>query len=139
MASYDVSPACQFWVAVERPAIVNRVAYYSDLVSNPPRDLSMCQGLRLNFRLFNSRKADKARAHLVLGDRRHELLRLTQTARVLAGTLPLALEVASELWLAELETVAAQYAALGPIGADPDPGPFIDGLRVFGPFLPSYL
>jgi len=28
---------------------------------------------------------------------------------------------ASELWVAELETVAAQYAALGPIGADPGP------------------
>ena len=56
--------------------------------------------------------------------RLHELRRLTQTVRALARTPPLALEVASELWRAELEAVAAQYAAYGPIGADPGPDPF---------------
>ena len=107
MASYDDSPSYQFWLAVERPAIVNRVAYCNNLVVVDP--------------LHDALALNKARAHLALGDRLHELRRLTQTVRAVARTLPLALVFASELWLAELETVAAQYAALGPIGADPGP------------------
>ena len=136
MASYDDSPNYQFWLAVERPALVNRVAYYNDLVLNF-RAPSWTRERYRAFFLHNALALNKARAQLALGDRMHELRRRTQTVRVTARTLPLALVFASDLWLAELETVAADYAALGPIGADPGPGPFLDGLPVFGPFLPS--
>jgi hypothetical protein len=129
MASYDDSPSYQFWRAVERPAIVNRVAYYNNLVGNPntfavlAHDPSMTRARLSAAWLHDALALNKARAHLALGDRLHELRRLTQTVRALARTPPLALEVASELWRAELEAVAAQYAALGPIGADPGPFP----------------
>ncbi len=124
MASYDDSPNYQFWLAVERPAIVNRVAYFDNLHVNPWDPSSIiCRRLSLKQRLYNHRLLDKARAHLALGDRLHELRRLTQSLRAVARTLPLALVFASDVWLAELETVAAQYAALGPIGADPGPLP----------------
>jgi hypothetical protein len=86
--------------------------------------------------LLDARALNRARALLALGDRLHALRRLTQTVRVTAKTLPLALEVALEVWLPELETVAAQHAALGPVGPDPGKVPFLDGLPVFGPFLP---
>jgi hypothetical protein len=135
MASYDDSSNYQFWLAVERPAIVNRVAYYNHLIGTSFSGLSYSSAV--DFWLFNAERLNRARAHLALGDRLHELRQLTQTVRVLARTLPLALEVASELWLAELDTVTADYADLGPIGADPGPGPFLYGRRVFGPFLPS--
>ena len=135
MASYDASPAYQRWLAVERPAIVNHVAYYNHLVGTSFSGLSYSR--TVDFWRFNAERLNRARAHLALGDRLHELRQLTQTVRVLAKTLPLALEATSELWLAELETVAAQHAALGPLGADPGPGPFLYGRRAFGPFLPS--
>ena len=123
MASYDDSPNYQFWLAVERPAIVNRVALFNDLVGNF-RAPSWTRPRERAFWLHNAQALNQARARLVLGDRLHELRRLTQTVRALARTPPLALEVASELWRAELEAVAAQYAAYGPIGADPGPDPF---------------
>jgi hypothetical protein len=126
MASYDDSPSYQFWRAVERPAIVNRVAYYRDLVENPwytPFMSVDALHVSLTARLYNHLMRDLAHDHLALGDRLHELRQLTQTVRAVARTLPLALVFASELWLPELETVAAQYAALGPIGADPGPAP----------------
>jgi diadenosine tetraphosphatase ApaH/serine/threonine PP2A family protein phosphatase len=137
MASYDASPAYQRWLAVERQVIVNQVAYYNHLVGTAFSGLSYSRTVDL--RLFNAERLNRARAHLALGDRLHELRRLTQTVRVLTRTrtLPLALVFASELWRAELETVAAQHAALGPLGADPGPGPFLYGRRAFGPFLPS--
>jgi hypothetical protein len=125
MASYDDSPDYRFWLAVERPVIVNRVAFYNDLVGNfraPSwtRDRERAFFLRAFF-LHNALALNKARAHLALGDRLHELRRLTQTVRAVVRTLPLALVFAGEVWLTELEAVAAQYAALGPIGADPGP------------------
>jgi len=134
MASYDDSPNYQFWLAVERPAIVNRVAYYNDLVGNF-RAPSWTRARERAFFLHNALALNKARAHLALGDRLHELRRLTQTVRALAQTLPQALVFALEVWLPELEAVAAQHAAL-PIGPDPGPGPFLYGRPVFGPFLP---
>ena len=127
MASYDDSPSYQFWLAVERPAIVNRVAYYNNLVGNPntfavlARDPSMTLARLSAAWVHDALALNKARAHLALGDRLHELRRLTQTVRALARTLPLALEFALEVWLPELEAVAATYAAYGPIGADPGP------------------
>jgi hypothetical protein len=134
MASYDASPAYQRWLAVERPVIVNQVAYYNHLVGTAFSGLSYSRTVDL--RLFNAARLNRARAHLALGDRLHELRRLTQTVRVLAIALPQALVFALEVWLPELEAVAAQHAALGPLGADPGPGPFLYGLPVFGPFLP---
>ena len=119
MASYDESGKWQFWLAVERPAVVNRVGYYGDLVLHPRRDPFMTQARRLKARLYNNRMLLKARAHLALGDRRHELLRLTQTARAVGKTLPAALARCCDVWLAELEDVTSLYAALGPIGHDP--------------------
>ncbi len=118
MASYDESGNWQFWLAVERPAVVNRVAHYADLVLHPRRDPFMTQARKLRARLFNARQLGTARAHLALGDHRHELLRLTQTARAVGKTLPAALARCCDVWLAELEDVAGAYAALGPIGQD---------------------
>jgi hypothetical protein len=142
MASYDASPAYQFWLAVERPVIVNQVAYYNDRVGFPntvavlARDPHMTLARLDAAWLHDARALNRARSYLALGDRMHALHRLTQTVRVTTRTLPLALVFALEVWLAELETVAAQHAALGPIGPDPGPGPFLAGLPVFGPFLP---
>jgi hypothetical protein len=104
---------------VERPAVVNRVDYYGDLVLYPRRDPFMSEARKLKARLYNNRMLFKARAHLTLRDRRHELLRLTQTARAVGKTLPAALARCCDVWLAELEDVTALYAALGPIGHDP--------------------
>jgi hypothetical protein len=119
MASYDESGKWQFWLAVERPAVVNRVDYYGDLVLHPRCDPFMSEAGKLKARLYNNRMLLKTRAHLALGDRRHELLRLTQTARAVDKTLPAALARCCNVWLAELEDVTALYAALGPIGHDP--------------------
>jgi hypothetical protein len=128
MSSHDDSPNYRFrlaverWLAVERPAILNRAAYYRDLVENPRIDVPfMTPGRSLRARLYNHRMRDLADDHLALGDRLHELRRRLQTLRLTTRALPSALAVVSELWLAELDTVAAQYAALGPIGADPGP------------------
>jgi hypothetical protein len=87
MASYDDSPNYQFWLAVERPAIVNRVAYYRDLVEHPRSDPFMTLGRRLRARLYDHRMRDLAHDHLALGDRLHELRQLTQTVRVLTRTV----------------------------------------------------
>jgi hypothetical protein len=133
MVSYDASPAYQFWLAVERPAIVNRVAYYNDRVGFPntiavlARDPHMTRARLDAAWLHDALALNKGRAHLALGDRLHADLRMH------AHCSP----PPDGLWLAHLETVATQYAALGPIGADPGPGPFLDDRRVFGPFLPS--
>jgi hypothetical protein len=132
MASHADPRNCQFWLAVERPAVVNRVAYYIGLVDNPSRDPSLTLSQRLNFRLFNARLLDKARVHLALGDRLHALRRLAETARAVAHPLPLALAVALEVWLAELERVAGDCAALGPIGADPGPAVSDETAGAFG-------
>lgn len=78
-------------------------------VLHSPRDPSKAEAHHLRARLFNHRQLDKARAQLTLIDRMHELLRLTQTVRVLCDTPPSALAVHSEVWLAELISVAAQY------------------------------
>ncbi len=99
------------------------MTYYNDLVIHPRRDPFMSLSRGLKVRLYNNRLLLKARAHLALGDRQHELLRLTQTVRALARTLPLTLAVVSDVWLAELETVAVLYVTLGPIGTDPGPFP----------------
>ncbi len=99
--------------------MVNRVDYYGDLVLYPRRDPFMSEARKLKARLYNNRMLFKARAHLTLRDRRHELLRLTQTARAVGKTLPAALARCCDVWLAELEDVTALYAALGPIGHDP--------------------
>ena len=95
--------------ALDRPGIVKYIAYYDNLVLHPPRDPTMTQARRLRARVFNHRQLDKARAQLTLIDRMHELLRLTQSVRVCARTPPTALAVCSEVWLAELISVAAQY------------------------------
>ena len=95
--------------ALDRPGIVDCIAYYDNLVLHPPRDPSMTQAQRLRARLFNHRQLDKARAQLALSDRLQELLRLTQSVRVSACTPPTALAVCSEVWLAELISVAVQY------------------------------
>ena len=107
--------------ALDRPVIVNRIAYFNNLVQHPPRDPSMTPARDLNFRLYNARLLNLAREHLALFDRMHELLHLTEIVRALFSTPPAALAVCSDVWLTELLRVAEQYAALGPVG--PDPGP----------------
>jgi hypothetical protein len=120
MTCYAASPAYQFWLHVERPALVNRVAYYNARVGFPntlavlARDPHMTRA-RLDAAWHHDALAlNRARAHLALGNRLH-----------LAHLQRLHTDI--------LADVAAQYAALGPIGADPGKGPFLDGLPVFAP------
>ena len=55
--------------ALDRPGIVDCIAYYDNLVLHPPHDPCMTKARRWRARVFNHRQLDKARAQLALSDR----------------------------------------------------------------------
>ncbi len=69
MSSYVINPEYQWWCAVERPALINRIAFYNNLVLHPGWTGDMTPARLLAFDRHNMHYLNLARPQLALGDR----------------------------------------------------------------------